>query len=78
MSFSDAMSPDEAVLEALQMDIVEWNPGETLIGVHTVSRESINDSSNPVSQQLGFRNGSSEQESIKCLQKKKWPTILNC
>ena len=65
MSFSDAMSPDEVVLEALQMDTVEWNPGETLIGVHTVSRESINDSSNPVSHQLGFRNGSSEQESIK-------------
>ena len=59
------MSPDEVVLEALQMDTVEWNPGETLIGVHAVSQENINDSLNPVSQQLVFRNDSSEQESRK-------------
>ena len=65
ISFSDAMSPDEVVLEALQMDTVEWNPGETLIGVHAVSQENIHDSSNPVSEQLGFRNDSSEQESRK-------------
>ena len=65
ISFSDVMSPDEVALEALQMDTVEWNPGETLIGVHAVSQENINDSSNPVSEQLGFRNDSSEQESRK-------------
>ena len=40
MLFSDAMSPDEVVLEALQMDTVEWNPGETNIGVHAVSQET--------------------------------------
>ena len=59
------MSPDEVALEALQMDTVEWNPGEIITGVHTASPENDNDSLNPMSSRLTLRRDSFEQEANK-------------
>ena len=59
------MSPDEVALEALQMDTVEWNPGQMITGVHAVLQENDNESFNPVTSDEPFKEDSLKQEAIK-------------
>ena len=65
ISFPDVISSDEVALEALQMDTVEWNPGEIIAGVHKVSPENENDSYNPATSEVVFRDDSYELEARK-------------
>ena len=64
-SFADLISSDEVALEALQMDTVEWNPGEMIAGVHKSSPENESDSYNPATSEVVFRNDSFELEARK-------------
>ena len=59
------MSPDEVALEALQMDTVEWNPGQMITGIHTAPQENDNESFNPATSELPLEDDSFEQEAIK-------------
>ena len=65
ISFADVISSDEVALEALQMDTVEWNPGELIAGVNNVSQENENDSYNPATSEVVFRDDSFELEARK-------------